>query len=194
MADDRSQAGRATQPRRVRDEPVDEAVLRVVYQEHGRAVFAYAARLLEEKRDDRDAAADIAQETFERAWRNPHILTRGHNHLRAWLLTVARNLVVDRRRRAAARPQQVSDAHVAFGSAGAAPDHADRVATALAVQDALARLSPDHREVLHQVYFRQRSVAEAAAAIGITPGTVKSRTHYALAALRAAFGTRGEKP
>jgi len=44
-------------------------MLRAAYEEHGRAVFAYAARLLEEKRDDRDAAADITQETFERAWR-----------------------------------------------------------------------------------------------------------------------------
>lgn len=193
-AGDRSQAQLGARPRQGRSEPVDDALLRVVYEEHGRAVFAYAARLLEEKRDDRGAAADITQETFERAWLNPQILTQGPNHVRAWLLTVARNLLVDRRRRAAARPQQVCDAALVYGSAGAAPDHADRVATAVAVHDALAGLSHDHREVLHHVYFKQHSVAEAAAAIGITPGTVKSRTHYALAALRAAFGARGERP
>ena len=172
----------------------DEALFGAVYEEHGRAVFAFTARVLEERTGVRDAAADITQETFERAWRNPDILTEDHPRIRAWLLTVARNLIVDRGRRVQARPQEVSDLPIAYGGAGATPDHAERVATAVSVHDALAGLSNAHLEVLQHVYFQQHSVAEAADAIGIAPGTVKSRTHHALAALRGAFGVRGERP
>ena len=45
-------------------------------------------------------------------------------------------------------------------------------------------LSVEHREVLEQVYLLGSTVAEAAKALGIPPGTVKSRSFYALRALR----------
>jgi RNA polymerase sigma-70 factor (ECF subfamily) len=53
--------------------------------------------------------------------------------------------------------------------------------------DALCRLTPIHREVLIECFYRGRSVADAAARLGIPPGTVKSRTHHALRALRRAL-------
>jgi len=55
----------------------------------------------------------------------------------------------------------------------------------MVVMDALDTLSPEHRDVLVQLYYRGRSVAEAAKELGIPPGTVKSRSYYALRALRA---------
>jgi RNA polymerase sigma-70 factor, ECF subfamily len=51
---------------------------------------------------------------------------------------------------------------------------------------ALGRLAQEHRDVLRECYFLGRSVAQAAHALGIAPGTVKSRTYYALRALRLA--------
>ena len=59
------------------------------------------------------------------------------------------------------------------------------------VVSALRTLSPEHREVIVECYFRGSSVAEAAAALDIPPGTVKSRTHYALRALRLAIDEMG---
>ena len=52
---------------------------------------------------------------------------------------------------------------------------------------ALGRLTQEHRDVLRECYFRGSSVAQAAHALGIAPGTVKSRTYYALRALRLAI-------
>ncbi|SCE03561.1 Sigma-70, region 4, partial [Streptomyces sp. SolWspMP-sol7th] len=52
-------------------------------------------------------------------------------------------------------------------------DHADRSAAALDVREALRGLSPEHRDVLVEVYFRGASVAEAATALGIPAGTVE---------------------
>ena len=62
------------------------------------------------------------------------------------------------------------------------------------VPPAAETLSPDHRAVLRETYFKGLSVAEAADVLGIPAGTVKSRTYYALRALRSAFEERGIKP
>ena len=56
----------------------------------------------------------------------------------------------------------------------------------MVVVDALSRLSTEHREVLEQIYLQGSTVAEAAKTLGIPPGTVKSRSYYALRALREA--------
>ena len=62
-------------------------------------MLAYATRLL----GDRASAEDVVQEALIRAWRNPDVLTNGKGSTRGWLLTVVRNLVVDRWRSAASR-------------------------------------------------------------------------------------------
>ena len=54
------------------------------------------------------------------------------------------------------------------------------------VAAALGRLTQEHRDVLRECCFRGSSVAQAARALGIAPGTVKTRTYYALRALRLA--------
>ena len=55
------------------------------------------------------------------------------------------------------------------------------------VAAALGRLTQEHRDVLRECYFLGSSVAQAAHALGIAPGAVKSRTYYALRALRLAI-------
>lgn len=158
----------------------DEALVHAVYSEHGRAVLAYATRLT----GDRAAAEDVVQETIVRAWRHPEVLTNGKGSTRGWLLTVARNIVTDRVRAKAARPQEVP---AEFGGVEVAPvtrDHAEHVVASVTVLRAMDALSPDHRRVLEQLYFHGRSLAEAAVALGIPAGTVKSRSYYALRALR----------
>ncbi len=59
------------------------------------------------------------------------------------------------------------------------------------VADALTKLSEEHRAVLLECYYRGLPVAEAARHLGVPEGTVKSRTHYALRALRLALEEMG---
>ena len=59
------------------------------------------------------------------------------------------------------------------------------------VAEALTHLSADHRAVLLECYYRGRPVAEAARRLGVPEGTVKSRTHYALRALKLALEEMG---
>ncbi|GAA3776939.1 sigma-70 family RNA polymerase sigma factor [Streptomyces phyllanthi] len=155
----------------------DEVLIRGLYEEHGGALLAYAKRLT----GDHAAAEDVVQETLIRAWKHPDALVNGKGSVRGWLLTVARNIITDRYRAKAVRPTEVAE------SAATTPveeDHADGVVNSMFVMEALDRLSPDHRDVLREIYFLGRSVTEAAEKLGIPPGTVKSRSHYALKALR----------
>lgn len=87
----------------------DEALVRALYEEHGRALLAYATRLT----GDRAAAEDVVQETLIRAWRHPDALLNGKGSVRGWLLTVARNIITDRHRARAARPTEVAESTAA---------------------------------------------------------------------------------
>jgi len=159
----------------------DEALLRSVFDEHGRALLGYATRLL----GDRQAAEDVVQETLVRAWRHPEVLVNGRGSVRGWLLTVARNLVIDRARARQARPTEVEEGAM---EPVAASDRPDAVVDAMVVMDALDTLSDEHRDVLVELYFKGSNVAEAAQVLGVPPGTVRSRTYYALRALRDRVG------
>lgn len=172
---------RRTQP----SERLDATDLDRLFSEHGRALLAYVTRLT----GDRDWAEDVTQETLLRAWTHPAAMSRTRDP-RPWLLTVARNVVRDQVRARSARPQEVGDRHVE-GNVDLTVDDLDDVLQSWVVGDCLAALSPDHRAVLVETFYRGRSVRQAAAVLGIPEGTVKSRTYYALRALRVALEEKG---
>ena len=160
-----------------------EEALAELQREHGRALFSF---LLGLTYGDRQRAEDLAQETLVRAWQHPEALETDHESMRPWLFTVARRLAIDARRALLARPNEVGD-EILESVPPSVPDDVDRSVTAMDVREAVMRLSPDHRAVLVQVYFRGLSVTEASEMLGIPPGTVKSRTYYALRVLRQAM-------
>ncbi|HEX2313630.1 MAG TPA: sigma-70 family RNA polymerase sigma factor [Thermomonospora sp.] len=165
----------------------DEKLLRSLYAEHGGPLLGYVLRLTG---GDRQHAEDVVQETLLRAWRHPEALTG--RPVRPWLFTVARNLVVDAHRARQSRPPETGlNEHAAVPAEG---DDIDRALESWTVAEALAELSPSHRAVILETYYRGRSVAEAAKILGIPPGTVKSRTYYALRALKLALEERGLAP
>jgi len=116
-----------------------------------------------------------------------------HGSPRSWLYTVARNIVIDEWR--TRRPETVTDRlpETVTDRLPEQPvgDAAEQVVNRHLVAAALRRLSQEHRDVLRECYFRGSSVAQAAKALGIAPGAVKSRTYYALRALRLAIEELG---
>jgi RNA polymerase sigma-70 factor (ECF subfamily) len=164
----------------------DEQLLRGLFDSHAPALLAFALRLTN---GDRGRAEDIVQETLLRAWKNPEALDPARGEARTWLFTVARRIAIDAHRARAARPVEVGDEALAGLPAGV--DEIERAMRSWIVADALASLSPPHREALVQTYYRDRTVAEAAEVLGVPTGTVKSRVHYAMAALRLALRERG---
>ncbi|MCW2541921.1 MAG: polymerase [Frankiales bacterium] len=145
--------------------------------EHGRALLTFTQRLT----GDRFAAEDVVQETLLRAWQRPEVMTNGRGSMRGWLLTVARNIVIDQARASKARAIEVGEEKVVEPHVA---DHAEQTVTNLDMLDLLDELTVEQRQVLVELYYRGSTVNEAAEHLGIPPGTVKSRSYYALRALR----------
>jgi RNA polymerase sigma-70 factor (ECF subfamily) len=159
-------------------------LLRTLHDQHARALWAYVFGLTG---GDRGKAEDVVQETMLRAWRHPDVLDQSRGSSRAWLFTVARRLVIDGWRSA----QQRSELSTAEPPEQVRSDGVDDLADRSVVSAAMRQLSLEHREVLLECYYRGSSVAQAAQRLQIPAGTVKSRTHYALHALRLALDEIG---
>ncbi|MFJ8364231.1 sigma-70 family RNA polymerase sigma factor [Streptomyces sp. NPDC093984] len=139
-------------------------------------LLGYAEKLLK----GRHTAEDIVQEALIRAWSHAERPYSTEGSVRSWLLTVTRNLVVDRTRSAWARHETVGAEHRDV----TLPDHADAVLTSVQATALLRLLSPEHREVLLHTCLYDRTAQETARILGIPAGTVKSRRHHALNSLR----------
>ena len=136
---------------------------------------------------DRQAAEDVVQETMLRGWQHAGELSR--EHAGSWLYKVARNIAISayhRRRRV--RPPEVP---LDETTVPAASDRIDGVVDALLIASALNSLSDEHRQVIIELFYNQRSVAEVAGRLAIPEGTVRSRCFYGLRALRRALEKQG---
>lgn len=163
--------------------PDEAALMRQLHDEHAPALWRFCLRLVD---NDPGHAEDVVQETLLRAWKQRSVLESRPPAMRAWLFTVARNIVIDEWRSRRARSETpVADVP------DDGRDDTDQILLSWVVADAFSRLSTDHREVLLECYYRGRSVAEAARRLGVPEGTVKSRTHYALRALKLALEEMG---
>lgn len=144
-------------------------------------LFGFALRAT----GDRQAAEEIVQDTFVRAWRAADRFDPERGDARAWLFAIARNLVADHWRRRQARP--VTPAPDDRLDRGSLDEDLDRVVEAWQLEEAYRRLSAEHRAAIAEIHLRGASVAEAARRLGVPPGTVKSRVYYGLRAFRVAL-------
>ncbi len=159
-----------------------DTFLRALYAEHSTSLRSYIQRMLY----DPQLAEDVVQETMLRAWRKSDSLSPENGSVGGWLFRVAHRIAIDRLRARRARPAEVDEAQV-DARVWSVTDHADRTVDSVYVAGALRTLSPGHRAVLYEVYFSDRTCAEAAAVLGIPVGTVKSRLYHALRRLREAI-------
>ena len=130
-------------------------------------------------------AEDHLQETLLRAWRHLDVLDLDADRVRPWLFTVARRVAIDAARARTVRPKEIGTIDLTTVPANDCP--IERFIAGHDVRKALRALSEDHRRVLLEVYVRGRSTREAADVLNVPEGTVKSRTHHALRALRRAL-------
>jgi RNA polymerase sigma-70 factor (ECF subfamily) len=153
-----------------------------VYDSCAKAVYNHAFRLL----GDWSVAEDVMAQTFLEAWRSRARIAADCESLRPWLLGIATNLARGHRRSSRRRAVALSR----LGAPPDVPDFSDDVSGRLddtdriaALHRSLSRLRPDEFEVLALCAWSELSYAEAAEALGIPVGTVRSRLSRARAKL-----------
>jgi RNA polymerase sigma-70 factor (ECF subfamily) len=160
-----------------RDQALEE-----LYRRYASRVYSFGLRVL----GRRDLAEELVQETFVRLWRTAASFDEGRGSVGAFVFTIARNIAVDLWRRPSSRPFDPEPEELPEPV-----DRAERIVTVLAVRDAMASLSGAHREVLELTYRSGLKQTEIADILGLPLGTVKTRTYYALRALKLALQERG---
>lgn len=136
-----------------------------------RPLLYYAAKLTGNAQTALDVLQDVWVEVFRgiRGLKNPAAL-------RPWLYRITHGLAVDRIRQHVSR-ERAEEGHLdGFQEAGDISLTRDDAA---AIHEALNDLDPKHREVLVLYFLEDFSLAEIAAVVGCSEGTVKSRIHYA---------------
>lgn len=178
LCTDSGRADTADSSNALSEDPVE-----VIYRLHGKPLYRFLLRIT---LGDHRQAEDLLQETLFRAWRYLQDHTADVTRLRPWLYTVARRVAIDAARAGQARPTEVILTDLA--SVPAASDDIERLLNVLTIRSGLKSLSPAHRNVLIEVFYHDRTAAQAAAVLGIPEGTVRSRVFYALRALGEVTG------
>jgi RNA polymerase sigma-70 factor (ECF subfamily) len=148
-----------------------------------RPLLYYAASLT----GNPDSALDVLQKVWIKAFRGMRKL-KDPGSLRSWLYSITHGITVDRIRKNYSREQaekaQIEDFQEAEEPSFAAED-------AAAIHQALSEIGLKHREVLVLNFLEDLAMAEIAAVVGCSEGTVKSRIHYAKLAMKEVLGERG---
>ncbi|MFD9940161.1 RNA polymerase sigma factor [Nonomuraea sp. NPDC059023] len=148
-------------------------IIEELYREHWPLVCGFLLR----RTRDPHLAEDLAQETFVKATR-AMLGWRGENPA-AWLLVIARNVLLDHVRRRRVELALPDPDELGVPSIGS---------RALEVRDALDRLPPQHRRLLELVYLEGFSMVEVAAMTGKKHNTIKTAVWRARAAFAEIYG------
>jgi RNA polymerase sigma factor (sigma-70 family) len=156
----------------------------IVFDRHADSINRYLRR-----RVGKDAADELTSETFAQAFEHRQRYNESRPDARPWLYGIAHNLLrhhyrnEERDLRAYARtgvdPTQPLDAGI--GTSGGIPSRPE-------LADALAKLRAEDRDVLLLIAWAELDYNEAADALGIPVGTVRSRLNRARSRVRELFG------
>ena len=162
--------------------PLDGEVVAAIYREHGQVL----RRFVLNASPDPHGVDDIVQETVLRVWQHAPQIT---GSLRSYLFRTARNIMIDNYRKAQRRPVEATERDVADPAEAA--ERVDELLNRVLMEEALLRLSAEHRDVLVALHYRRFTVSEAAVQLNVPLGTVKSRAYYAVKALRTILDEMG---
>ncbi len=169
---------------------VDEDGFAAAYAAYGAELYRFALRGL----GDAGAAEDVVQETFLRAWRAADRFDDSIASLRVWLFAIARNTMISHVRASQARPWHATGVEPPERDTGLVSvdeDFTERLLRSWVVEEALQRISEEHRTAIVETHLMDRPYAEVAAENGVPVGTLRSRVFYGLKALRAAVDEMG---
>jgi RNA polymerase sigma-70 factor (ECF subfamily) len=152
----------------------DRTAMHTLYLRHNVRVYRFVLRSLR----DTTAAEDVVSQVFLDVWRTADQF-EGRSRVSTWLLSIARFKALTAMRQR--RYEDIDQETVREIADGADTPEAslDRSNVSAILRACIAKLSPAHREIIHLVYYHEKTVEEAGEIIGIPQSTVKTRMFYA---------------
>jgi RNA polymerase sigma-70 factor, ECF subfamily len=168
--------------------PEGEDGMRTLYRTYASELYGFAVNAL----GDRQLAEEVVQDVFTRVWRHADSFDPSRASFRTWLYGIARNAIIDVKRRGAVRPSIATEPADLDDAPG--DDLLERALLTWQVTAALERLTAEHRQVIRLAHFQGMRLREIADLTGVPLGTVKSRVSYALRNMRLALEELGVEP
>lgn len=162
----------------------DPSAFAIIFERHYDAIYRLVARRL-----GHEVAGDIAAEAFAVAFRKRHEFDVARSSARPWLVGIALNLVARERRQYVRHFEALerlgAERSFSFGDAGADPAATSEARAQWAVvAHALLAMPATDRELLLLIAWEEQSYQEAAEALALPIGTVRSRLSRARSRLR----------
>lgn len=162
----------------------DGEALLLLYRRYRLRVFALILRILK----DRPLAEEVLQDVFQRLWDHPEKYDPAKGQLLSWLLTVARNISLDHKRKESRRAVH----HVYPDEANQLPplpaaDYSLAPETIHSIRQVLETLPAEQKAVLELSYYEGLTHPELADHLGESLGTVKTRIRLGMQKLKQAL-------
>lgn len=153
----------------------DDDAARRIYRKYHMTVFRIGLGRL----GNEELANDVVQDTFIKLCKQAPKYDPGKASVKGWITMMAKSTAIDIGRKRAAQPSQPVEEF----QLPPQRDNIDQLLTALALDEALGNLRPIYADVIN-LYREDLTLSQIAKRLGIPPGTVRSRLHKALEALR----------
>ena len=154
-----------------------------LYNMYSASLFGVIIRIVQ----DEDLAEDLLQETFIKIWNSFDSYDEKKGRIFTWMVNLARNLSIDKVRskdfRNSSKNQDIENSVIAIDGERNTTINPE----VLDLKDMVNNLKPEAKAVLDLIYFKGYTHVEAAEALGIPLGTVKTRVRLAIINLRKLF-------
>ena len=167
----------------------DADAFATLYDRHSRAAFSLAYRMVGE----RQAAEDLAQDAFLKAWRGAGSYRAERGSVRTWILSIVHNRGIDQLRSHASRrrTQDKIEATTPLSQPSEAFAETWRNSQRDQVREAMGTLPSEQLKILELAYFSGYTHVEISKLLGLPLGTVKGRMRLGLKKIRDFFESRG---
>lgn len=150
----------------------------LLYDKYAAALYGVIYRILQ----NTEAAEEVLQDTILKIWNNAEKYDAERGNLLTWIINIARNAAIDRARLKSfnRKSEQIENVSHSLEEAAINPE-------TIGLQELVNKLNPEQKAILDLIYFKGYTQSEAAEALEIPIGTVKSRLYAAIGKLREMF-------
>lgn len=158
----------------------DRRGFEILYDRYSGALYGVILKVVRIE----EIAQDVLQDSFVKIWKKVQHYDASKGTLFTWILNIARNTAIDKTRSKAYK-QQISVLDIEKGASMAASNQENKSKIDfIGVDKEVAKLKPEYRQVIDYIYFKGYTHAEAAEALNLPLGTVKTRVRTAIQELR----------